>query len=140
MRLRSTLPKGDMGFILGLMDELEADKATLGDLDDAGVQLENFGQELFLRADDADRAGQSDLRTGKAFLAAAQVREALRRVCSSVSRPPLLPFPRGIPHGRPLPPPLSGIPYHPPISVSPSAAPLPPTGARVLQAVRRVAR
>eukprot|EP00962_Isochrysis_galbana_P001463 scaffold383_cov101-Isochrysis_galbana.AAC.1 len=75
MRLRSTLPKADMGFIIGLMDELEADKAVLGELDDAGVQLENYGLDLFLRADDADRAGRSDLRTGKAFFAAAQVGE-----------------------------------------------------------------
>jgi len=79
MKLRTSIPKADMSFILSLMDELEADKSGLGDLDDAGVQLENFGQDLFMRADDADRAGNSDLRTGKAFLVAAQVLECCKQ-------------------------------------------------------------
>ena len=66
MKLRKELPKADMGFILGLMDELEKEKAALGgEADDAQMLVENFGQDLFKKADDLDRSGQSDLRTGK---------------------------------------------------------------------------
>lgn len=79
MRLRSTVPKEDMVYVLGLMDDLEKEKAGLGDLDDAAAVVENFGQELFLKADDADRAGKSDMRTGKAFLAACHVLEACKQ-------------------------------------------------------------
>ena len=73
MRLRSTVPKEDMVYVLGLMDDLEKEcrlprapawqqrfpahrtlaqqeKAGLGDLDDAAAVVENFGQELFLKA------------------------------------------------------------------------------------------
>ena len=38
--------------------------------------MENFAQDLFQKADDLDRGGQSDLRTAKAFLASAHVMEA----------------------------------------------------------------
>ena len=48
MKMRKDLPKADMGFILGLMDELEKEKAALGgDADDAQMLVENFGQDLF---------------------------------------------------------------------------------------------
>ena len=40
-----------------------------------GPQVENFAQDLFQKADDLDRNGQSDLRTAKAFLASAHVLE-----------------------------------------------------------------
>mmetsp|Transcript_56421 Transcript_56421/g.125935 ORF Transcript_56421/g.125935 Transcript_56421/m.125935 type:complete len:321 (-) Transcript_56421:591-1553(-) len=79
MEKRAEIPKEDMKYILSLMDALEAEKATLGDLEDAGVQVENFGQELFQKADDNDRAGQSDLRTAKAFLAAGHVMESCKQ-------------------------------------------------------------
>ena len=79
MALRAKLPKADMGFVLTLMDELEAEKGALGDLDSASAQVENFAQDLFQRADDADRAGQSDLRTAKVYLAAANVMEACKQ-------------------------------------------------------------
>ena len=73
MRIRATLPKEDMGFVMGLMDTLEKQKSELGELDNPSVLVENFAQDLFQRADDADRAGKSDIRTGKAFLVASQL-------------------------------------------------------------------
>ena len=39
MAMRAKVPKSDMGFILGLMDELEKEKASLGDTDDPQVQV-----------------------------------------------------------------------------------------------------
>ena len=71
MAMRASIPKADMGFSLGLMDSLEKEKASLGDLDDAGPVCENFAHELFQKADDADRAGQPTLLVAKDFLAAA---------------------------------------------------------------------
>mmetsp|Transcript_2148 Transcript_2148/g.4481 ORF Transcript_2148/g.4481 Transcript_2148/m.4481 type:complete len:327 (-) Transcript_2148:492-1472(-) len=79
MHLRASIPKADMGFVLSLMDSVEQEKARLPELEDAQIHVENFGQELFIRADDADRAGRSDLRTGKAFLAAANVLETCKQ-------------------------------------------------------------
>uniref|UniRef100_A0A7S0NUH5 Vta1/callose synthase N-terminal domain-containing protein n=1 Tax=Calcidiscus leptoporus TaxID=127549 RepID=A0A7S0NUH5_9EUKA len=79
MKLRANLPKADMGFVLSLMERLEQEKAQLPEIDDAAVHIENFGQELFMRADDADRAGRSNLNTGKAFLAAANVLETCKQ-------------------------------------------------------------
>ena len=38
-------------------------------------QVENYGQDLFQKADNLDRNGQSDLRTAKAFLASSHVME-----------------------------------------------------------------
>ena len=74
MNMRSKLPKEDMGFIMTLMDEVEKEKGGL-DLDDASMQCENYAQDLFTKADDADRNGQSTLPTAKVFLAAAQIYE-----------------------------------------------------------------
>ena len=80
MEMRSQLPKPDMGYVIGLMDQLEKEKAALGEIgEDAAVQVENFAQELFQRADDADRAGQNDIRTGKAFLVASQLIEVCKQ-------------------------------------------------------------
>jgi len=79
MAMRANIPKVDMGFILGLMDQCETDKQKLGDLDDAGVLCENYAQALFQKADDADRAGQSTLPVAKDFLAAAQVMEVCKQ-------------------------------------------------------------
>ena len=73
MRIRANIPKEDMGFVMGLMDTLEKEKGVLGDLDSPSVLVENFAQDLFQRADDADRAGRYDMRTGKAFLVASQL-------------------------------------------------------------------
>merc|ERR1719502_779920 len=64
-----------MGFVLGLMDELEAEKKALGESEAPAVEVENLAQDLFSRADDADRAGQSTLPTAKTFLAAAHIFE-----------------------------------------------------------------
>eukprot|EP00965_Chrysotila_dentata_P215464 6188795-Pleurochrysis_carterae.AAC.1 len=61
MKMRASLPKEDMGFIMALMDSLEKEKEGLADLEDAAIKVENFGQELFMRADDRDRSGSSDL-------------------------------------------------------------------------------
>ena len=74
MNMRSKLPKEDMGFIMTLMDEVEKEKGGL-DLDDASMQCEMYAQDLFTKADDADRNGQSTLPTAKVFLAAAQIYE-----------------------------------------------------------------
>ena len=64
MRLRANLPKEDMGFVMTLMDTLETEKGVLGELDSPAVLVENFAQDLFQRADDADRAGRCGMRTG----------------------------------------------------------------------------
>ena len=79
MAMRASIPKADMGFILGLMDSLEKEKAAIGELEDAGVLCENFAQELFQKADDADRAGQSTLPVAKDFLSAAQLMEVCKQ-------------------------------------------------------------
>ena len=39
MEKRAEIPKADMGFILSLMDELETEKGSLGEMDDPGVQV-----------------------------------------------------------------------------------------------------
>ena len=79
MAMRASVPKADMGYILNLMDTLETEKAALGDLDDAGVLCENYAQELFQKADDADRDGKSSLPVAKDFLAAAQIFEVCKQ-------------------------------------------------------------
>ena len=61
MKLRAQLPKEDMGFVIGLMDQLEAEKGALGEMDSPAVLVENFAQDLFQRADDSDRAGRHDM-------------------------------------------------------------------------------
>lgn len=77
MKVKASIPKQDMGYILGLMDECEAEKKSIGEIpDDAQFQVENFGQQLFQNADDADRNGQSNLQTAKVFKAASYVLEA----------------------------------------------------------------
>ena len=84
MKLRSSLPKADMGYVLGLMDRLEKDKGALGEMDAPSVQVEHYAQDLFRRADDNDRAGKLDAGTAKAFIASAQ----LFRVCSQFGELP----------------------------------------------------
>ena len=79
MEMRSNIPKADMGFILALMDSLEKEKATVGEHDDASALCENFAQDLFQKADDADRAGQSTLNVAKDFLASAHLMEACKQ-------------------------------------------------------------
>merc|ERR1719181_863680 len=68
-----------MGFVLGLMDQLEKEKVALGEMDSPSVQVENFAQDLFQKADDADRAGRYDMRTGKAYLVASQLIEVCKQ-------------------------------------------------------------
>eukprot|EP00966_Prymnesium_polylepis_P201327 4665240-Prymnesium_polylepis.1 len=58
MALRAKIPKQDMGFVLQLMDVLETEKSALGESEDAQIVVENFGQDLFQKADDLDRSGQ----------------------------------------------------------------------------------
>lgn len=79
MKLRAQLPKEDMGFVIGLMDQLEAEKGTIGEMDTPAILVENFAQDLFQRADDNDRAGNHDMRTGKAFLVASQLIEVCKQ-------------------------------------------------------------
>ncbi|KAL1507191.1 hypothetical protein AB1Y20_008041 [Prymnesium parvum] len=79
MGMRTKIPKEDMGYVLGLMDDLEKEKKSLGKTEHAQVQVENFAQDLFQKADNLDRSGHSDLRTAKAFLASAHVMEACKQ-------------------------------------------------------------
>lgn len=81
MAIRSKLPKGDMGFIMSLMDHVESQKKTLGDLDQGTmqVQVENTAGELFQKADDADRGGNHGLQVAKDFLAAANIFEVCKQ-------------------------------------------------------------
>lgn len=75
MAIRSQVPKADMGFIMTLMDQVEAQKATLPEVDSPAMQMENAAMELFQKADDADRAGNHGLQTAKDFMAAATLFE-----------------------------------------------------------------
>ena len=76
------------------MDAAESEKKTLaGQLDDASDALvvENYGQELFSKADDMDRAGQSTLPVAKIYNAAYGIMEACKQVCTrpQETAPPL---------------------------------------------------
>ena len=75
MALRSKIPKADMGFIMSLMDDLEKEKTALGEPDSPAIQVELFAQDVFERADNADRSGHSTLPTAKEFLSAATLME-----------------------------------------------------------------
>ena len=82
LRSAGKTTSADMGFIMGLMDEAEAEKKTLGaQLDDSSdaMHVENFGQELFQKADDQDRAGQSTLQVAKVYNAAYVVMETCKQ-------------------------------------------------------------
>jgi len=79
MAMRAQVPKADMGFIMELMDKLEVDKKDLGEMESPGILVENFGVDLFMKADDRDRSGQSDAGTAKMFHAAAKVLEACKQ-------------------------------------------------------------
>ena len=57
MKLRASVPKADMGFVLSLMDQCEKEKGALGEMDEPAITVENFAQDLFQRADDADHDG-----------------------------------------------------------------------------------
>jgi len=84
MEVRSKIPKEDMSFILGLMDSAEAEKKQLGALGDQAdadkqAHVENFALELFEKADDLDRKGQSTLATAKIFNSSYHVMEACKQ-------------------------------------------------------------
>lgn len=70
IELRSAKPdEENKRFLLGLMDELEKDKQTLGDkLKEPGMQadyVERFAFKVFLLADDEDRAGNATRTTAR---------------------------------------------------------------------------
>jgi vacuolar protein sorting-associated protein VTA1 len=75
MEIRASIPKEDMGYVLKLMDDLEAEKVALGAFQNPEITVETFAQNLFEKADDADRAGNSTLPVAKDFLAASQILE-----------------------------------------------------------------
>ena len=79
MKARASIPKEDMGFVITLMDALEKEKTAIGEMDSPSVLVENFAQDLFQRADDADRSGKYDMRTGKAYLVASQLIEVCKQ-------------------------------------------------------------
>jgi len=80
MAVRAQIPKTDMGYVLGLMDQVEAEKKGVSDLDDAQVHIENKAFELFDRADNADRASPMvpKLQTAKDFYASATLLEVCK--------------------------------------------------------------
>ena len=84
MEVRAKIPKEDMAYILVLMDAAEAEKKALGATAEQGeadkhAHVENFALELFEKADDADRKGQSNLATAKVFNSAYHVMEACKQ-------------------------------------------------------------
>lgn len=84
MEVRSKIPKEDMAYILTLMDAAEAEKNGLGQVGDQGEEekhahVENFALELFEKADNLDRAGQSTLSTAKIYNSAYHVMEACKQ-------------------------------------------------------------
>ena len=84
MEVRSKIPKEDMTYILLLMDAAEAEKKALGAAAEQGeadrqAHVENFAHELFDKADDLDRNGQSTLATAKVFNSAHHVMEACKQ-------------------------------------------------------------
>ena len=80
MAVRSQIPKADMGYVIGLMDQVEAEKKRVGNLDDAQMLIEMKASELFDRADTADRATPTvpRLQTAKDFYAAATLFEVCK--------------------------------------------------------------
>ena len=80
MAVRSQIPKADMGYVIGLMDQVEAEKKRVGNLDDAQMLIELKANELFDRADTADRASPTvpKLQTAKDFYAAATLLEVCK--------------------------------------------------------------
>ena len=148
MAMRAKLPKADMGFLLALMDECEQEKLRIGEHDDAGVECENFAQDLFLKADDADRAGRPNLTCAKNFLASAQLMEVCRQfgelpadleekikyakwrfveICKAAKENRAPPPPRGLEPSEPAGGSSSGAeppfdPMAPPVSTVPDAS------------------
>uniref|UniRef100_A0A7S2HKP5 Vta1/callose synthase N-terminal domain-containing protein n=1 Tax=Haptolina brevifila TaxID=156173 RepID=A0A7S2HKP5_9EUKA len=89
MAMRAKIPKADMGFIMALMDHVEAQKKTLGDVDAASMQaqVENAAADLFQKADDADRGGNHGLQVAKDFLASANIFEVCKQFMDDQSLP-----------------------------------------------------
>ena len=85
MAVRSQIPKADMGYVIGLMDQVEAEKKRVGNLDDAQMLIEMKASELFDRADTADRATPTvpRLQTAKDFYAAATLFEVCQEFGAS---------------------------------------------------------
>eukprot|EP00124_Ichthyophonus_hoferi_P003167 Ihof_evm3s260 gene=Ihof_evmTU3s260 len=79
-----TKDKAVMKVLLGLMDEVEQEKAELGAREEladslAGqVYVEDFALKLFKHADNQDRNGKGDKNTAKVFLAASLVMDVLQ--------------------------------------------------------------
>eukprot|EP00771_Trimastix_marina_P001714 gnl/Trimastix_PCT/2805.p1 GENE.gnl/Trimastix_PCT/2805~~gnl/Trimastix_PCT/2805.p1 ORF type:complete len:422 (+),score=66.83 gnl/Trimastix_PCT/2805:76-1341(+) len=67
-------------FLIAIMDHLEAEKARLRPLDsDAMIYVRGFAEDVFLRADNEDRAGQATKTTAATFLAASTFFEILKQ-------------------------------------------------------------
>ncbi|KAH9248496.1 hypothetical protein BASA81_013822 [Batrachochytrium salamandrivorans] len=83
LELGMRLPKCSEGqaFLLGIMDELERIKPHLAgrSVEDLKITCETFADQVFARADHADRAGEADRTTAQTFYAAASFLEILKQ-------------------------------------------------------------
>lgn len=79
--LRSKMAKEDMPVLFELMDAMEGEKqkTDLAAVEVPSVHVENFAQDLFIRADELDRQGTSDMRVARAFYAASVVIDVCRQ-------------------------------------------------------------
>ena len=79
--LRVKMDKQDMPTLLELMDAMEEEKkgVDLSQADVASALVEDFAQDLFARADEADRRGPADMKVGRAFHAASVVIDVCRQ-------------------------------------------------------------
>lgn len=79
--LRPRMDKADMPVLMELMDAVEEEKKNLdlSGIDDPSVHVENFAQELFARADEADRQGPRDMKVARAFYASSVIVDVCRQ-------------------------------------------------------------
>eukprot|EP00698_Gefionella_okellyi_P018850 TRINITY_DN569_c0_g1_i1.p1 TRINITY_DN569_c0_g1~~TRINITY_DN569_c0_g1_i1.p1 ORF type:complete len:264 (-),score=57.85 TRINITY_DN569_c0_g1_i1:135-926(-) len=81
LKIRDKADSGAAKLLMTMMDQMEREKASLGDQvgEVARTYLEGFALQVFKRADDQDRAGQADKATARAFVAASVFIEILRQ-------------------------------------------------------------
>ena len=81
LRDRASDAEGATKFLLGLMDELEGEKQSLGDVSrEEGEQIVfQFANEVFARADSEDRARRAGKQTAKTFYAASVFFDAMKQ-------------------------------------------------------------
>ena len=78
---QSGAPDPPQGFVLELMDQVEASKATLGDAfseeREARKLVGNYALKVFKKADDVDRAGMANKATARTYLIAVRLLSAM---------------------------------------------------------------